>query len=177
MDKLPIELIQRIFTLLDYRPLASAAKVCRSWRRLSDQEELWKSLYKKRWGSTKAAKVGLDISASQSWKSAYEIQDRWDRVGEEMTIVREGNDYFLAQKGLLLRFLGSRSSKTKDVRPKCATPVPRQDTNPRKRATNCSESGVRSSAPGLLDKLIHFVADMDYEHRRLSKRAHVLDQP
>ncbi|KAL2636254.1 hypothetical protein R1flu_007733 [Riccia fluitans] len=181
MDSLPIEIVYSIFSLLEYRPLASAAKVCRTWRHLTDSAELWKTLYERRWGPTKEATADCTIaSASQSWKAAYEIHDRWDRIGEDMTIIREGDDYFLAQKGRLLRFLGScnrrgTNKKVEDQQlPGMVADNPHAGSpGTTARAGSFSPAGTRSFNPGLLDKMIRFVGDLDHEQRRLSKRAHV----
>ncbi|KAL3684242.1 hypothetical protein R1sor_002264 [Riccia sorocarpa] len=191
MDNLPIELVYRILSLLEYRPLASAARVCRTWRHLTDHAELWKTLYERRWGRTKEPTAHFKNNtspASESWKTAYEIQDRWDRIGEDMTIIREGDDYFLAQKGRLLRFLGTCSSDKTKVVDQAQRAVVGKSTNDGSTGTSTTTTvaestmatgerfhsgGKRSFNPGLLDKMIRFVGDLDHEHRRLSKRAHL----
>lgn len=55
------------------------SKVCRKWKGLASDNNLWSNLFRERWGGDNAmfyAPVG-----SKSWKDVYEIQDRCHRVG------------------------------------------------------------------------------------------------
>ncbi|KAJ7542953.1 hypothetical protein O6H91_09G019200 [Diphasiastrum complanatum] len=105
MDRLPIELPYRIFSLLDYRHLAAMALVCRDWNSSSEQAELWQQLFTQRWGQAKAKDACF--KHLKSWKQAYEVQDRCDRLGVAPKIAREGPYYFLVSEGAKIRFLGS----------------------------------------------------------------------
>lgn len=159
MDELPAELCLRIFSMLDYRHLACAALVCRSWSNQSGQADLWQRLYKQRWGE-----VNFNCSKFKSWKAAYEAQDRCERVGKDMGITREGLDYFLVHEGKLLRFLGSCKSQQRglvdgivyDVEEKQQMQVP----------APLPMEGGHASQEGLVDKLLFFLGDLEYATRK-----------
>ncbi|KAJ6760383.1 hypothetical protein OIU79_025268 [Salix purpurea] len=56
--------------------------------------------FKERWGDDRAAFYEPD--GSKSWKDVYELQDRGDRVGLGLKIIREGGDYYLVHQGKLV---------------------------------------------------------------------------
>ncbi|KAF5187350.1 Secretory pathway sec39 [Thalictrum thalictroides] len=79
MDKLPSEISMKIFHFLDHQNLATAQQVCRNWKVLASDNNLWCNLFKERWGEGHAAFYApFD---HKSWKDVYEVQDRCDRVG------------------------------------------------------------------------------------------------
>ncbi|KAJ8465393.1 hypothetical protein OPV22_027945 [Ensete ventricosum] len=47
-------------------------KVCREWRRLASDDELWSELFKTRWGSDFAASYAP--RGSKSWKDVYAVR-------------------------------------------------------------------------------------------------------
>ncbi|CAN6280367.1 unnamed protein product [Urochloa humidicola] len=103
MDWLPGELCLKIFQLLDHQSLASAPQVCRKWRALTSDDELWRKLFSDRWGADAAAFYAPE--GSKSWKDVFVVQDRCDRYG---LIISEGKDYCLIYQGEIQRYLGSR---------------------------------------------------------------------
>ncbi|KAG9455962.1 hypothetical protein H6P81_000470 [Aristolochia fimbriata] len=110
MENLPSELSLKIFCLLDQQNLANAQQVCRKWKELASDNKVWRTLFKERWGINQAAFFAP--SPCKSWKDVYEVQDRCDRVGLGLKIIREGGDYFLVHQGEIQRFLGSRRGIT-----------------------------------------------------------------
>ncbi|EES04094.1 uncharacterized protein LOC8056164 [Sorghum bicolor] len=78
MDGLPRELCINIFHLLDHQSLASAPQVCRKWRALTSDDELWRKLFNDRWGADAAAFYAPEGS-SKSWKDVFVLQDRSHR--------------------------------------------------------------------------------------------------
>nr|XP_010919322.1 uncharacterized protein LOC105043464 isoform X2 [Elaeis guineensis] len=105
MERLPEELCLRIFHLLDHRTLATTLQVCRKWRKLGSDNALWSSLFKKRWGEDSAAFYAPQDS--RTWKDVYIVQDRCNRYGLGLKIIREGVDYYLIHQGEIQRYLGS----------------------------------------------------------------------
>ncbi|XWS50301.1 hypothetical protein CRYUN_Cryun12cG0076500 [Craigia yunnanensis] len=64
------------------------------------------------WGVDQAAFCAPNPIDSRSWKDVYETQDRCDRVGLGLKIIREGGgDYFLVHQGQIQRYLGSRRKR------------------------------------------------------------------
>ncbi|XP_062222412.1 uncharacterized protein LOC133921514 [Phragmites australis] len=112
MDVLPRELCLKIFHLLDHRSLASAPQVCRKWRTLTSDDELWSKLFRERWGMDAAAFFAPE--GCKSWKDVFIVQDRCDRYGLGVRIVREGSDYYLINQGEIQRYLGSRQDTSGD---------------------------------------------------------------
>ncbi|KAK9164245.1 hypothetical protein Syun_005147 [Stephania yunnanensis] len=108
MDGLPEDLCLKILCLLDYPNLAAAQQVCRKWKVVASDNKLWRNLFKDRWGEGQAAFFDPSDD-SKSWKNVYEVQDRCDRVGLGLKIIREGSDYYLVHQGEILRCLGSRN--------------------------------------------------------------------
>lgn len=88
MDGLPRELCLKIFHLLDHQSLASSPQVCRKWRALTSDDELWRKLFNDRWGADAAAFYAPE--GSKSWKDVFAVQDRCDRYGLGVRIIREG---------------------------------------------------------------------------------------
>ncbi|AQK43509.1 OsFBX59 - F-box domain containing protein expressed [Zea mays] len=93
MDGLPRELCVKIFHLLDHQSLASSPQVYRKWRALTSDDELWRKLFNDRWGADAAAFYAPE--GSKSWKDVFAVQDRCDRYGLGVRIIREGKDYYL----------------------------------------------------------------------------------
>ncbi|CAL5018920.1 unnamed protein product [Urochloa decumbens] len=112
MDWLPGELCLKIFQLLDHQSLASAPQVCRKWRALTSDDELWRKLFSDRWGADAAAFYAPE--GSKSWKDVFVVQDRCDRYGLGVRIIREGKDYYLIYQGEIQRYLGSRQDTDGD---------------------------------------------------------------
>ncbi|KAF2299362.1 hypothetical protein GH714_031716 [Hevea brasiliensis] len=71
-------------------------KVCKKWKVLASDNVLWSNLFQDRWGGDRAAFYApVD---SKLWKHAYEVQDRCDRIGLGLKIIREGGDTILFTK-------------------------------------------------------------------------------
>jgi len=121
MDWLPGELCLKIFQLLDHQSLASAPQVCRKWRALTSDDELWRKLFTDRWGLDAAAFYAPE--GSKPWKDVFVVQDRCDRYGLGVRIIREGKDYYLIYQGEIQRYLGSRQDTDGDG----GKDAPRQD--------------------------------------------------
>ncbi|KAF0933845.1 hypothetical protein E2562_019298 [Oryza meyeriana var. granulata] len=127
MDGLPGELCLKIFHLLDHQSLASAPQVCRKWSSLTSDDELWRKLFNDRWGADAAAFYAPE--GSKTWKDVFVVQDRCDRYGLGVRIIREGSDYYLIYQGEIQRYLGSRqhvSCDGKDVPKQSAEDEQRQ---------------------------------------------------
>ncbi|KAK3158764.1 hypothetical protein QOZ80_2AG0141280 [Eleusine coracana subsp. coracana] len=112
MDALPAELCLKIFHLLDHQSLASAPQVCRKWRTLTSDDELWRKVFNDRWGADAAAFYAPE--GARSWKDVFVAQDRCDRYGLGVKIIREGSDYYLIYQGEIQRYLGSRQDTDGD---------------------------------------------------------------
>uniref|UniRef100_A0A0E0K3R2 F-box protein n=1 Tax=Oryza punctata TaxID=4537 RepID=A0A0E0K3R2_ORYPU len=126
MDGLPAELCIKIFHLLDHQSLASAPQgahvyllfchllsrnsyhcsIKTKWNTLTSDDELWRRLFKDRWGADAAAFYAPE--GSKTWKDVFIVQDRCDRYGLGVRIIREGSDYYLIYQGEIQRYLGSR---------------------------------------------------------------------
>ncbi|KAL5803530.1 hypothetical protein ACOSQ4_031835 [Xanthoceras sorbifolium] len=166
MDGLPEHLYLKIFYLLDHQNLAAAQQVCRKWKVLASDNNLWSNLFKERWGGDHAAFYApVD---SKSWKDVYEVQDRCDRVGMGLKIIREGGesgDYYLVHQGEIQRHLGSRRQ--------------------RKRVDSCPSSSngefiiegfpeeEEKSGQGILDRILFFIGDLEVASSE-AKRCRVL---
>ncbi|XAR52172.1 hypothetical protein NMG60_11020102 [Bertholletia excelsa] len=147
MEKLPMDLWLKIFYLLDHQNLATALQVCRKWNAWASDNILWSNLYEERWGRD-LADAPLD---SKTWKDVYEVQDRCDRIGLGLKIIREGGDYYLVHQGEIQRHLGSKRKQT--------------ETNG---SLHCSEDDFigegylgEESTSGILDKILFFIGDLE----------------
>uniref|UniRef100_A0A1D1YTH3 F-box protein n=1 Tax=Anthurium amnicola TaxID=1678845 RepID=A0A1D1YTH3_9ARAE len=112
MEGLPPELCSRIFSRLDHQGLATALQVCRRWKRLACDDALWSRLFTHRWGADRAQFYAPPPRGPKSWKDAYEVQDRCDRIGVGLKMVREGEGYYLVHQGEIQRCLGWRGEKS-----------------------------------------------------------------
>ncbi|KAL5567713.1 hypothetical protein UlMin_024288 [Ulmus minor] len=140
MEGLPLEICLKIFCFLDYQNLATANQVCRKWKMLASDNNLWSNLFKERWGGDHAAFYAP--VESKSWKDVYEVQDRCDRNGLGLKIIREGVDYYLVHQGEIQQYLGSRRQRKGANWPVSST----------------EES---SSSRGILDKILFFIGDLE----------------
>ncbi|KAK3445677.1 hypothetical protein EUGRSUZ_A01433 [Eucalyptus grandis] len=159
MERLPEELCSKIFCLLDHQNLAAALQVCRKWKVMASADALWSNLFRERWGEDRAA--FYDPTDSKSWKEVYEVQDRCDRVGLGLKIIREGGDYFIVHQGEIQRHLGSR------------TPCPRGS----KRHQNGEElmhEEASSRCRSILDNILFFIGDLEVASTD-AKRCRVLE--
>ncbi|KAE8719705.1 major facilitator superfamily domain-containing protein 5 [Hibiscus syriacus] len=147
MEKLPCDICLKIFCFLDHHNLASALQVCRKWKALGSDNLLWSNLFKDRWGVDQAAFYAPDPMHSTSWKDVYETQDRCDRVGLGLKIIREGGDYFLVHQGKIQRYLGSR--------------LKRKGAEDCESSTSGQEVNVEEPCRGILDKILFFLGDLE----------------
>ncbi|KAK9665187.1 hypothetical protein RND81_14G096300 [Saponaria officinalis] len=148
MESLPIELCLKIFFILDYQNLATAQQVCRKWNVLGSDNVLWANLFKERWGENRAG--FYNPVNSKSWKDVYQVQDRCDRLGLGLKIIREGADYYLIHRGEIQRHLGSRRPrKAKAVEPSSQNIV--------------NEDGSQEGPPsnGILERILFFIGDLE----------------
>ncbi|PIN16553.1 hypothetical protein CDL12_10810 [Handroanthus impetiginosus] len=148
MERLPTDLCLKIFSWLDHQNLAAAQLVCRKWRHLASDDTLWSNLFKERWGidcATFYAPVD-----SKPWKDVYIVQDRCDRVGLGLKIIREGGDYFLVHQGQIQRHLGSRRLGFDSFNS--------QNSNGGVESIDDEEEASCSS---ILDKILFFIGDME----------------
>ncbi|KAI4307063.1 hypothetical protein L6164_030293 [Bauhinia variegata] len=153
MERLPMDICQKIFCLLDYQHLALAQQVCRKWKLLTSDNDLWSNLFKERWGEDHAtfhAPVG-----SKTWRDVYEVQDRCDRVGVGLKIIREGSDYYLVRQGEIQRYLGSRKNKKQVSSHSC-----HGSSSERGFAGEGSLDEERCCR-GILDKILFFIGDLE----------------
>lgn len=117
MDVLPGELCFKIFHLLDHQSLAAAPQVCTKWNALTCDDELWRKLFEDRWGADAAAFYAPAPEGSKPWKDVFVVQDRCDRYGLGVRIIREGNDYYLIYQGEIQSYLGTSCDAKKDAQP------------------------------------------------------------
>ncbi|OMO87876.1 Secretory pathway Sec39 [Corchorus capsularis] len=133
--------------------LSSLPRNERKWKVLTSDNMLWSKLFRERWGSDQAAFYApAGPVDSTSWKRVYETQDRGDRVGLGLKIIREGGDYYLVHQGEIQRYLGSRR-KRKD----CASSSEAE--------MRVEESHVKMEEEepslGILDKILFFLGDLE----------------
>ncbi|XP_047329215.1 uncharacterized protein LOC124932602 [Impatiens glandulifera] len=144
MENLSTDLCLKIFCLLDHQNLATIQQVCRRWNVLGSVNEVWLNLFKKRWGDNRVS-FYTPSQSSKTWKVVYEVQDRCDRVGLGLKIIREGSDYYLVHKGEIQLHLGSNHYKA----PELGLPIENRHTE---------DDEPRS---GILDKILFFVGDLE----------------
>ncbi|KAJ4950740.1 hypothetical protein NE237_027572 [Protea cynaroides] len=155
------DLSLKIFCFLDHQDLATAQQVCRKWRVLASNNDLWCNLFKEKWGEHHAA--FYDPLDSKLWKDVYQVQDRCDRVGLGLKIIRESDDYYLVHQGEIQRYLGSRKGdKVVSGRSNL------------KRGFGGEESlGAEDLCLGILDKILFFLGDLEVASRD-GKRSRLL---
>ncbi|XP_057522248.1 uncharacterized protein LOC130802305 [Amaranthus tricolor] len=141
MEELPVELCLKIFCFLDYQNLSVAQQVCRKWNVLGSDNDLWANLFKERWGETRS-EFHTPVE-SKTWKEVFEVQDRCDRVGLGLKIIREGVDCYLVYQGEVKRHLCSRRQ--------------------RKQQNEHNQEGSRVGRPsyGILEKILFFIGDLE----------------
>ncbi|KAJ6340708.1 hypothetical protein OIU77_008462 [Salix suchowensis] len=125
-------------------------KVCKKWNFLASDNKLWSNLFKERWGEDRAAFYEPD--GSKSWKDVYEVQDRGDRVGLGLKIIREGGDYYLVHQGEIHQYLGSRRQR------KGTDSCPLNSKG--KLVGDESLKGEKPSQ-GILDQMLFFIGDLE----------------
>ncbi|KAF7816658.1 F-box/WD repeat-containing protein pof10 [Senna tora] len=152
MENLPIEICLKIFCFLDYQHLALAQQVCRKWKLLASDNALWSNLFKERWGGDHAAFYApID---SKSWKDVFEVQDRCERIGVGLKIIREGSYYYLVHQGEIQRCLGSRRNRRQATSHSFHTYGSEEDL--------AGEASVDERAcRGILDKILFFIGDLE----------------
>ncbi|CAA7391926.1 unnamed protein product [Spirodela intermedia] len=143
MERLPSELCSRVFFLLDHRALAAALQVCRAWKRMASEDALWSRLFADRWGAASAQFYAPPLDGAKSWKDVYEVQDRCDRIGMSLKIVREGRDYYLVYQGQIQRLLGTRSADGGEA------------------VAEGGADGPPGSPPALSEKMLFFLGDLE----------------
>nr|XP_043633917.1 uncharacterized protein LOC122605103 [Erigeron canadensis] len=158
MEKVSGDVIMKILGLLDHhQDLVSAHQVCRKWNLLASDNHLWSNLFILRWGIDRSlfyapTTTTTTTHSSKSWKHVYAVQDRCDRVGLGLKIIREGDDYFLIHQGEIQRHLGSRT-------PQPGTQDP--STSLAARHTG-DEIMVRNECQmGILDRILFFIGDLE----------------
>uniref|UniRef100_A0A5B7CCQ5 F-box protein n=2 Tax=Davidia involucrata TaxID=16924 RepID=A0A5B7CCQ5_DAVIN len=151
MERFPADLCLKIFCLLDYQNLATAQQVCRKWKAMTSDNKIWSNLFKERWGSDHA--MFYAPVDSKSWKDVYEVQDRCDRVGLGLKIIREGGDYFLVHQGEIQRHLGSRSQQ--NGANGCSL------SSERHLIGETSVEEEKEPCLGILDKILFFIGDLE----------------
>lgn len=150
METLPLEICMKIFCFLDHTHLAVSQQVCRKWKLMASDNALWSNLFKERWGGDHAAFYAP--LGSKSWKEVYEAQDRCDRVGLGLKIVREGSDYYLIHQGEVQRYLGSRKYRRQ---------VSGHTSSSETDFTGESSVAEERSCRGILDKILFFIGDLE----------------
>ncbi|KAI3800233.1 hypothetical protein L1987_35544 [Smallanthus sonchifolius] len=141
MENLPADLCLKVFSLLDHQDLVAAQQVCRKWNLVASENDLWSNLFKKRWGIDRA--IFYAPIDSKSWKDVYAVQDRCDRVGLGLKIIREGDDYFLIHQGQIQKHLGSRTLQLGTE------------------TTSSGTVGRNDRQMGILDRILFFIGDLE----------------
>ncbi|CAL1404448.1 unnamed protein product [Linum trigynum] len=152
MERLPADLCLKIFCCLDHHNLASAQQVCKKWKAIGSDENLWSNLFKHRWGTDRATfHAPVD---SKSWKDVYAVQDRSDRVGLGLKIIREGGDYYLVHQGEIQRYLGSPRHRKGPKAAASDDQVEESSSCGRAAESCCTGSGI-------LDRILFFIGDLE----------------
>ncbi|KAL2339582.1 hypothetical protein Fmac_007522 [Flemingia macrophylla] len=159
MDNLPFEIYVKIFCFLDYHHLAVAQQVCRRWKFVASNNALWSKLFKERWGGDHAAFYAP--MGSKSWKDVYEVQDRCDRIGVGLKIIREGSDYYLVHQGEIQQHLGSRKDQEKVTAHSCHSEID---------FTREGSLAEERSSRGILDKILFFIGDLEVASAEAKRR-------
>ncbi|KAK9291436.1 hypothetical protein L1049_019383 [Liquidambar formosana] len=166
MERLPLDLCHKIFCLLDHQNLATAQQgrfidEVRNWvnvkflihgsGRCWPQRIFYGLTYSRRGGEEIMPAFYAPIG-SKPWKDVYEVQDRCDRVGLGLKIIREGGDYYLVHQGEIQRHLGSRRK--------------RKGTNSSPLSSKrdfIGEESLEGEQPclGILDKILFFLGDLE----------------
>ncbi|CAN4089509.1 unnamed protein product [Withania somnifera] len=120
----------------------SCLKVCRRWKILGSDNSLWCDLFIERWGSDQATFYAP--ADSKPWKHVYMVQDRCDRNGLGLKIIREGDDYYIIHQGEIQRHLGSRKSKMDEI------------SDSRNYEDDKEEPNL-----SILDKILFFIGDLE----------------
>lgn len=74
------------------------------------------------------------------------VQDRCDRNGLGLKIIREGDDYYLIHQGEIQRHLGSRKSKMEDL----------SDSS-----SDYKDDREEEPSLSILDKILFFIGDLE----------------
>ncbi|KAH9321886.1 hypothetical protein KI387_016525, partial [Taxus chinensis] len=170
MENLPIEICHNIFCLLDHQHLAAAQQVCRNWNILATQDELWRNLFIKRWGTDQAN--FFSPLHPKTWKMMYETQDRCDRVGLGLTITCEGSDYYIVYQGEIQRWLGSKKTRKENYSKPDLETDDRSIIESNGTETLAAEK-EKGPCIGLFDKILFFVGDIERASRQV-KRTRIL---
>ncbi|XP_004502698.1 uncharacterized protein [Cicer arietinum] len=132
---------------------------------MASDNALWSNLFKERWGGEHAAFYAP--IGSKPWKEVYEVQDRCDRVGLGLKIIREGSDYYLVHQGEVQRYLGSRKNPRQVTGHNCPNFSSERDL------TGESSFPEEKSCRGILDKILFFIGDLEVASAD-AKRSRVL---
>lgn len=116
---------------------------------MGSDNNLWSNLFRERWGEDLAMFYAPDDS--KSWKDVYEVQDRGDRVGLGLKIIREGGDYYLVHQGEIQSYLGSR--RQRKGASSCTLDTQREFSG--------EGSQEEGSCRGILDKILFFIGDLE----------------
>ncbi|KAL6004414.1 hypothetical protein ACLOJK_004967 [Asimina triloba] len=126
------------------------------WKDLASDDILWCNLFKERWGDNHAAFYAP--LHSKSWKDVYEVQDRCDRVGLGLKIIREADEYYLIHQGVIQRHLGSRKGRK------------RANGRANTRLEGEGSQLVEESCIGILDKILFFIGDLEVATRDAKRK-------
>ncbi|XP_022642918.1 uncharacterized protein LOC106775310 isoform X2 [Vigna radiata var. radiata] len=128
----------------------STCAVCRKWKLVGSDNALWSNLFRERWGEDHSAFYAP--IGSKSWKDVYEVQDRCDRIGVGLKIIREGSDYYLVHQGEIQRHLGSRKNEEKETAHSFHSEI---------EFNGESSLAEERSCRGILDKILFFIGDLE----------------
>ncbi|XP_057453296.1 uncharacterized protein LOC130745167 [Lotus japonicus] len=154
MEGLPLEICMNIFCFLDYQHLAVAQQVCKKWKVMASENAIWSNLFLERWGGDRADFYAP--TGSKSWKDVYEVQDRCDRVGVGLKIIREGCDYYLVHLGEIQQYLGSRKNREQATSQSCHT-----SSSEKRDLSGEGSLAEERSCRGILDRILFFIGDLE----------------